>query len=137
MENTSPSLTAGKSSEISSCYLDWNLYFRFTLSQVPRTISDAIYGRVQGAVFDSKNQWWTVPCGQYLNVSFNFGGHNYPIHPLDLVDDNLGLTDSTGQKVCLGAVCFTNFPYLLFLITFLSHSTNQLHLPSIYLEHLI
>jgi len=75
----------------------------FTLSQVPRTISDAIYGRVQGAVFDTKNQWWTVPCGQYLNVSFNFGGQNYPIHPLDLVDDNLGLTDSTGQRVCLGA----------------------------------
>ena len=111
--------------------------FRFTLSQVPRTISDAIYGRVQGAVFDTKNQWWTVPCGQYLNVSFNFGGQNYPIHPLDLVDDNLGLTDSTGQKVCLGAVCFTNSPYPLFLLPFLSHSTNQLRLPSIYLEHLI
>ena len=27
-----------------------------------------------------------VPCGQYLNVSFNFGGKNYPIHPLDLVE---------------------------------------------------
>jgi len=75
----------------------------FTLSQLPRSISDAIYGRVQGAVFDSTNQWWTVPCGQYLNVSFNFGGQNYPIHPLDLVDDNLDLTNSAGQRVCLGA----------------------------------
>jgi len=75
----------------------------FTLTQLPRTISDAIYGRVQGAIFDTKNQWWTVPCGQYLNVSFNFGGQNYPIHPLDLVDDNLNLVDSTGQKICLGA----------------------------------
>ena len=28
-----------------------------------------------------------VPCGQYLNVSFNFGGKNYPIHPLDLVEN--------------------------------------------------
>ncbi|KAF8798904.1 acid protease [Phlegmacium glaucopus] len=75
----------------------------FTLTQLPRPISDAIYGRVQGAQFDSDNQWWTVPCQQYLNVSVNFGGRNYPIHPLDLVDDNLNLTDSTGKKVCLGA----------------------------------
>ena len=28
-----------------------------------------------------------VPCGQYLNVSFNFGGKNYPIHLLDLVEN--------------------------------------------------
>lgn len=88
-------------------YRHWCVCFSFTLTQLPRTISDAIYGRVKGAVFDTTNQWWTVPCGQYLNVSFNFGGHNYPIHPLDLVDDNLDLIDSTGQKICLGAVCFT------------------------------
>jgi hypothetical protein len=104
MENMLPSLTAGKLSEILVVALTDVFVFRFTLSQLPRSISDAIYGRVQGAVFDSTNQWWTVPCGQYLNVSFNFGGNNYPIHPLDLVDDNLGLTDSTGQRVCLGAV---------------------------------
>jgi hypothetical protein len=51
-------------------------------------------------------------------VSFNFGGQNYPIHPLDLVDDNLGLTDSTGQRVCLGAVCFTNFPISVILTSY-------------------
>jgi hypothetical protein len=83
--------------------------FSFTLTQLPRAISDAIYGRVKGAIFDTKHQWWTVPCGQYLNVSFNFAGQNYPIHPLDLVDDNLKLVDTTGQKVCLGAVRFYDF----------------------------
>ena len=49
-------------------------------------------------------------------MSFNFGGQNYPIHPLDLVDDNLGLTDSTGQRVCLGAVCFP-IPHISVILT--------------------
>ncbi|PPR00432.1 hypothetical protein CVT24_004493 [Panaeolus cyanescens] len=75
----------------------------FTFSQVPRDVSDAIYGRVRGAYYDTENEWWLVPCGQYLNVSFNFAGINYPVHPLDLVDDNFLRTDPTGKKVCIGA----------------------------------
>ncbi len=63
-----------------------------------------MYGRVQGAYYDTTNQYWLVPCGQYLNISFNFGGQNYPIHPLDLVDDNFAVTDSNGRRVCIGAV---------------------------------
>jgi len=76
----------------------------FTLSQVPREVSDAIYGRVRGAYYDSQNEWWLVPCGQYLNISFNFAGLNYPIHPFDAVDDNFAKLDSTGKRVCIGAV---------------------------------
>lgn len=75
----------------------------FTFSQVPRQVSDAIYGRVQGASFDTQNQYWTVPCGQYLNISFGFGGRQYPIHPLDTVDDNFGKVDASGNHVCIGA----------------------------------
>lgn len=75
----------------------------FTFSQVPRDVSDAIYGRVRGAYYDTENEWWLVPCGQYLNVSFNFAGTNYPVHPLDLVDDNFLRTDPTGRKICIGA----------------------------------
>jgi hypothetical protein len=41
-------------------------------------MSDAIYGRVQGAVYDSKNEWWTVPCGQMINLTFSFGGKAFP-----------------------------------------------------------
>lgn len=67
-------------------------------------MSDAIYGRVQGAVYDTKNEYWTVPCGQYLNISFGFGGRQYPIHPLDTVDDNFGKVDSNGNHICIGAV---------------------------------
>lgn len=75
-------------------------------SQVPRQVSDAIYGRVQGAVYDTKNEYWTVPCGQYLNISFGFGGRQYPIHPLDTVDDNFGKVDANGNHICIGAVGF-------------------------------
>lgn len=74
----------------------------FTFTQVPRELSDAIYGRVRGAIYDAKNEWWTVPCGQELNISFNFGGINYPIHPLDTVNDNFGIRDANGEKICIG-----------------------------------
>jgi len=75
----------------------------FTFSQVPRDVSDAIYGRVQGAVYDTTGQYWTVPCGQVLNLTFNFGGQSYPVHPLDVVDDNFDQLDSNGNHVCIGA----------------------------------
>jgi len=75
----------------------------FTFSQVPRDMSDAIYGRVQGAVYDTKNEWWTVPCGQEVNLTFHFGGAAIPIHPLDVVDDNFKILDASGNHVCIGA----------------------------------
>ncbi|KAJ7029306.1 aspartic peptidase A1 [Mycena alexandri] len=62
--------------------------------RLPRDMSDAIYGRVQGAVYDSTNEWWTVPL---------FGGVAFPIHPLDVVDDNFKILDKNGNPVCIGA----------------------------------
>lgn len=76
----------------------------FTLPQVPRTVSDAIYGRVQGAVYDTQSQVWTVPCGQLLNISFKFGGLTYPIHPLDTVNNDFAYKDQNGNPACIGAV---------------------------------
>ncbi|KAF8073928.1 aspartic peptidase domain-containing protein [Lyophyllum atratum] len=75
----------------------------FTFSQVPRDVSDAIYGRVQGAVYDTTDELWTIPCGQYLNIALQFGGKSYPIHPLDTVDDNFSRKDAKGNRVCIGA----------------------------------
>jgi hypothetical protein len=75
----------------------------FTFSQVPRDISDQIYGRVNGAYYDSEQEFWMIPCHQMLNITFNFGGKSYPVHPLDTVDDNFNQVDSTGQKVCIGS----------------------------------
>jgi len=93
-------------------------------SQVPRDVSDAIYGRVQGAVYDTKHEYWTVPCGQLLNLTFNLGGNSYPVHPLDVVDDDFGITDSNGNSVCIGAV---RVMIMLWIVVFLLKcvSSNQ------------
>lgn len=76
----------------------------FTLTQVPRTVSDDIYGRVPGAVFDEKNQYWTVPCDSLIQVSFKFGGVEIPIHPLDTVMSEFSYKDSNGKTACVGSV---------------------------------
>lgn len=74
----------------------------FTLPQVPRTVSDAIYGRVQGAEWSASSEAWLVPCEQLINVTFNFGGVSYPIHPLDVSSSDFGVTFSNGNPACLG-----------------------------------
>ncbi|KAF9646039.1 acid protease [Thelephora ganbajun] len=75
----------------------------FTLTQVPRSVSDAIYGRVPGAVFNEKNQFWTVPCDSLINVSFKFGGADIPIHPLDTVMSEFNYKDANGKTACIGS----------------------------------
>jgi hypothetical protein len=77
----------------------------FTFSQVPRAVSDAIYGRVQGAVYDTQDEIWMIPCDQYLAISFNFGGVNFPVHPLDTVSNDFGVLGPNGSPICLGTVC--------------------------------
>lgn len=74
----------------------------FTLPQVPRAMSDAIYGRVQGAEWNTANQVWTIPCGQMLNISLKFGGVTFPIHPLDTSSSDFDLKDPSGNTVCVG-----------------------------------
>lgn len=37
-----------------------------------------------------------------LNISFNFGGVNIPIHPLDTVSADFNVTDSNGKSMCVG-----------------------------------
>ncbi|KAN0087502.1 Aspartic peptidase domain containing protein [Tylopilus felleus] len=74
----------------------------YTFPQVPRSVSDAIYGRVQGAQWSSSNQAWLVPCGQLINVTFNFGGISYPVHPLDVSSSDFGLAFSNGNPACIG-----------------------------------
>lgn len=73
---------------------------------MPRSVSDAIYGRVQGAEYDTNEQLWLIPCDQMLNISFNFGGVNFPIHPLDTVSSDFNVTDSSGKTMCVGTVRF-------------------------------
>jgi len=75
----------------------------YTLPQVPRAMADAIYGRVQGAEYNEQFEAWTVPCQQLINLSFMFGGNEYPIHPLDVSSSDFNVVDATGKPVCLGS----------------------------------
>ncbi|PCH39890.1 acid protease [Wolfiporia cocos MD-104 SS10] len=76
----------------------------YTLPQVPRDMSDAIYGRVQGAEYDTTAGVWLIPCDQMLNISFKFGGHDYPVHPLDTSSSEFDMVfPSTGEVACVGA----------------------------------
>ena len=77
----------------------------FTLPQVPRSVSDAIYGRVRGANYSVEKNLWTFSCDQELNISFSIGGYKYPVHPLDTSSKDLGFTDADGNFVCVGTVC--------------------------------
>lgn len=45
-----------------------------------------------------------MPCGQLLTLSFNFGRISYPVHPLDIVNDDFAYVDSLGNAKCIGAV---------------------------------
>jgi len=83
----------------------------FTLPQVPKSVSDAIYGRFPGAEYINipvLGSVWIVPCSAEVNISFTFSGKNIPIHPLDatLEPSTLSLSNvqaSTGEDGCIGA----------------------------------
>lgn len=75
----------------------------YTLPQVPRKMSDAIYGRVPGANYDETQGYWTVPCDSLVNLTFVFGGVQIPIHPLDVVMSEFGYKDATGKTACVGS----------------------------------
>jgi hypothetical protein len=77
----------------------------FTFSQVPRKMSDAIYGRVKGATYNTQEGLWKVPCTQNLSLAFVFGGVTMPIHPLDIVSNDLNPSESNG--LCDGSVSVT------------------------------
>ncbi|KAE9385667.1 acid protease [Gymnopus androsaceus JB14] len=73
----------------------------FTRPQVPAAVTDAFYGRIPGATWDEDDTLWIVPCDYELNVTFIFGGIEYPIHPLDLTQF-AGVDTSTGDDICVG-----------------------------------
>jgi hypothetical protein len=95
----------------------------FTLPQVPRSMSDAIYGRVQGAEWSTSSQAWLVPCGQLINVTLNFGGVSYPVHPLDVSSSDFNVAFSNGSPACLGTVSYF-IPELAFQPDVFSVPTN-------------
>ncbi|KAF9018388.1 acid protease, partial [Hymenopellis radicata] len=82
----------------------------FSLSQVPRHVADAFYSSFPDAKYvnvDGVGYVWVLPCTQEVNITFQFKGVQYPIHPLDATMDvsSLGvdnITDSRGHAACVG-----------------------------------
>ncbi|KAL0563816.1 hypothetical protein V5O48_018245 [Marasmius crinis-equi] len=82
----------------------------FSLTQVPKAVADAFYGRHPGAEFTNVTgvgPTWTVPCNQEVNLTFVIGGHRFPMHPLDAALNpkilNLAtLKNSQGESSCIG-----------------------------------
>lgn len=76
----------------------------YSLPQVPRQMSDAIYGRIPGATFGDAGrgagQTWMFPCNYEVNLTFSIGGVEYPIHPLDTSLD----WSANGTDFCIGSV---------------------------------
>ncbi|KAF7343146.1 Six-hairpin glycosidase [Mycena venus] len=82
---------------------------------LPGEIRDAIYSAVPGAVLarntslpklhaGEDNNVWVVPCLTAINFTTSFGGHSYPIHPLDMIDafTQVG-PDGTNYTICTGS----------------------------------
>ena len=77
-----------------------------------------MYGRIPGAQYVNRSDVgaiWELPCDKEVNMTFIFGGQKIPIHPLDSSLD-LNLTDTAGNRVCLGSVSTYGLPLLLQLI---------------------
>ncbi|KAG7088169.1 hypothetical protein E1B28_012190 [Marasmius oreades] len=82
----------------------------FSLTQVPKTVADAFYGRHPGAQFTNVSgigATWIVPCTEEVNITLSIGSKKFPIHPLDATLNpkllNLpALKNSEGEESCIG-----------------------------------
>ena len=94
----------------------------FSLSQVPRQLADAIYGRIPGATFGAVGrgvgETWRFPCDVEVNLTFSIGGVKYPIHPLDTSLD----WSENGTDFCIGSVSPIPHP---------SHTCNLTVVPTV------
>ncbi|KAK0187820.1 aspartic peptidase domain-containing protein [Armillaria mellea] len=90
----------------------------FSTTQVPKSVSDAIYSRFSGAEYRNLTdigEVWIVPCDEEVNVTFKFSGNSYHVHPLDAIIDpsvsnSSRIVNSKGQTSCIGTFQPILFP---------------------------
>ncbi|KAI0329759.1 acid protease [Cubamyces sp. BRFM 1775] len=71
----------------------------------PALYAHAIYKDVPGAQLISDGSGvvqYSVPCNTKLNITWSFGGHLYPMHPIDALLFNLD--DDSGEFNCMGSI---------------------------------
>lgn len=86
----------------------------FTFPSVPADVAAAFYSRVPGAQLNTSASYWTIPCDYELNVSFSFGGVEYPIHPLDMSVPYDIANQTLPNGTCMGTVRYSPFVLSLF-----------------------
>lgn len=84
----------------------------YTLPQLPAHVIHGIYGRVPGATYvprsgTNSGYYRDIPCDYVLNVTFEFAGRAYPIHPLDLTYEEFDA--AVGRYVCYSTVSWLSF----------------------------
>ncbi|TFY71525.1 hypothetical protein EVG20_g1470 [Dentipellis fragilis] len=74
----------------------------YTLPQLPADAINFIYGKIPGATsFDGT---WIVPCNTSVNLTFTFGGQEYPVHPLDMTIPSAQVfADGQNRTVCVNS----------------------------------
>ncbi|KAF8608214.1 acid protease [Ceratobasidium sp. AG-I] len=78
----------------------------YSLPQLTPALAHAIYGAMGGVMWDDgTNTTYVVPCMAETQLAFSIGGHNIPIHPLDLTQVQTISTTSGSQNftVCINA----------------------------------
>jgi hypothetical protein len=73
-----------------------------SLIYAPEPLVTEIYGSVKGAQFSSSDGMWVLPCDSEIQFSFWIAGVEYPIHPLDMVLDDV-VSDGIKDGVCAGS----------------------------------
>ncbi|KAI1783153.1 acid protease [Ganoderma leucocontextum] len=79
---------------------------------LPPAAIDAIYGSVPGAVYDDISEVWLVPCDRSPNVTFVFGGQQFPMHPLDLTFPVMATVPINARWNMEITACVNTFQYL-------------------------
>jgi hypothetical protein len=78
----------------------------FTYSQIPRAAVDFIYSGIPGAWFNETRGLWNVPCNATTELSFEFGGVSYPVHPMDITV----VSTNGNETVCYNSYRPFNLP---------------------------
>ncbi|THH32514.1 hypothetical protein EUX98_g1659 [Antrodiella citrinella] len=79
----------------------------FTFSQIPPAAVDFIYQSIPGFVLNTTTGVYTVPCDATTDLTFEFGGVEYPIDPLDIAVIH---TSADNTTVCQNAFQTISLP---------------------------
>ncbi|KIY73636.1 acid protease [Cylindrobasidium torrendii FP15055 ss-10] len=67
-------------------------------SYVPEEVAQQIYGNVEGASYNKKSGYWTVPCSTEIDMAIQINGRTFPMHPLDMSPSSY-----QGDSTCIGS----------------------------------